>query len=100
MTHLRCVRGARRHRDTMTGLFGLFGNAVWQLIAFAAVLIAASVGATILTDMLLRQRRERAEQYRRLFGAITNMNQGLCMFDAQGRLVVWNERYRQMYGIP
>ena len=27
------------------------------------------------------------------------MIQGLCMFDAQNRLVVWNERYRAMYNI-
>src|SRR5262245_26551366 len=27
------------------------------------------------------------------------MNQGLCMFDAQGRIAIWNERYRQMYNI-
>ena len=35
----------------------------------------------------------------RLDGALNNMNQGLCMFDAQNRLVVWNERYRAMYNI-
>ena len=27
------------------------------------------------------------------------MIQGLCMFDAQNRLLVWNERYRTMYNI-
>ena len=27
------------------------------------------------------------------------MIQGLCMFDAQNRLLVWNERYRAMYNI-
>ena len=36
---------------------------------------------------------------KRLAGALNNMNQGLCMFDAQNRLQVWNERYREMYGI-
>ena len=35
----------------------------------------------------------------RLDGAINNMIQGLCMFDAQNQLVVWNERYRAMYSI-
>ncbi|MET3415097.1 diguanylate cyclase (GGDEF)-like protein [Methylobacterium sp. 1030] len=29
-----------------------------------------------------------------------NMIQGLCMFDAQGRLVVSNRRYRDIFGIP
>src|SRR5690349_12578210 len=80
----------------MTGIIDSFD---WPFVVFAAVLIVVSVGATILTDLLLRQRRQRAAQYQRLFGALTNMNQGLCMFDAQGRLVVWNERYKEMYGI-
>ena len=35
----------------------------------------------------------------RLDAALNNMIQGLCMFDAQNRLVVWNERYRAMYNI-
>ncbi|UIN34118.1 putative bifunctional diguanylate cyclase/phosphodiesterase [Methylobacterium oryzae] len=32
--------------------------------------------------------------------ALQNMIQGLCMFDAQGRLVVSNRRYRDIFGIP
>jgi diguanylate cyclase (GGDEF)-like protein/PAS domain S-box-containing protein len=31
--------------------------------------------------------------------ALNNMIQGLCMFDGDNRLVVWNERYRTMYNI-
>jgi diguanylate cyclase (GGDEF)-like protein/PAS domain S-box-containing protein len=40
-----------------------------------------------------------SEQNLQLDVALNNMNQGLCMFDAQNRLVVWNERYRDMYNI-
>jgi diguanylate cyclase (GGDEF)-like protein/PAS domain S-box-containing protein len=29
--------------------------------------------------------------------ALTNMTQGLCMFDGQKRLVVWNDRYAELY---
>ena len=29
--------------------------------------------------------------------ALSNMAQGLCMFDGQRRLVVWNERYAELY---
>jgi diguanylate cyclase (GGDEF)-like protein len=32
--------------------------------------------------------------------AIGNMSQGLCMFDRDSRLVVCNERYTQIYGLP
>ena len=34
-----------------------------------------------------------------LDAALNNMIQGLCMFDGQNRLLVWNERYRAMYNI-
>jgi diguanylate cyclase (GGDEF)-like protein len=32
--------------------------------------------------------------------ALSNMTQGLCMFDGQKRLVVWNERYTELYQLP
>jgi diguanylate cyclase (GGDEF)-like protein len=32
--------------------------------------------------------------------ALSNMTQGLCMFDGQKRLVVWNERYTKLYRLP
>ena len=32
--------------------------------------------------------------------ALTNMSQGLCLFDANHRLIVCNDRYVRMYGIP
>ena len=44
-------------------------------------------------------RRKLASQNVQLDAALNNMIQGLCMFDAQNRLVVWNERYRAMYNI-
>jgi diguanylate cyclase (GGDEF)-like protein/PAS domain S-box-containing protein len=44
-------------------------------------------------------RRKLDEQNLRLDSALNNMNQGLCMFDSEHRLVVWNHRYVDMYGI-
>jgi diguanylate cyclase (GGDEF)-like protein len=32
--------------------------------------------------------------------AINNMSQGLCFFDAEQRLIVCNDRYVEMYGLP
>jgi diguanylate cyclase (GGDEF)-like protein/PAS domain S-box-containing protein len=46
-----------------------------------------------------RVQQKLSEQNMRLDGAINNMIQGLCMFDAQNRLLVWNEHYRSMYNI-
>jgi diguanylate cyclase (GGDEF)-like protein/PAS domain S-box-containing protein len=39
------------------------------------------------------------QQKRQLNSAIENMPQGLCMFDAEGRLVLFNDRYIEMYGL-
>ena len=36
----------------------------------------------------------------RFDAALNNMSQGLCMFDADRRLVVCNERYARMYELP
>jgi diguanylate cyclase (GGDEF)-like protein/PAS domain S-box-containing protein len=49
--------------------------------------------------MSARIRQKMSEQNLQLDVALNNMNQGLCMFDAQNLLVVWNERYREMYNI-
>ncbi len=106
----------RKYRDrwavSLAGLLGFALTAgVMEIIdhysvslSALSIALAAVVGA--LSGMLLvgsvvavRVRRKLSEQNLRLDAALNNMNQGLCMFDAQNRLVVWNERYRAMYNI-
>ena len=43
---------------------------------------------------------ELQEQKLRLDTAINHMGEGLCMFDAEKRLVVCNDRYAKMYRLP
>ena len=59
------------------------------------------------TDITELKRRERTQaalsdelrtQYLRFDAALNNMIQGLCMFDADHRLIVCNARYLKMYG--
>jgi PAS domain S-box-containing protein len=68
-----------------------------------------SDGGTVSTrtDITELKRRESAQielgdqlrtQYLRFNAALNNMIQGLCMFDADQRLIVCNERYLQIYG--
>src|SRR5208282_1329057 len=40
-----------------------------------------------------------AEQNFRFDTALANMSHGLCMFDAERRLLVWNKRFCEIYGI-
>ena len=68
-------------------------------ILFAFIAAAGVLGACLAASMSARIRQKLSEQHLQLDVALNNMNQGLCMFDAQNRLVVWNERYREMYNI-
>ena len=38
------------------------------------------------------------DQERRLDGALNNMSHGLCMFDSDGRIVLFNHRYTELMG--
>src|SRR5579871_1788958 len=49
----------------------------------------------------LRQLNEEISlQNVRFDAALTNMSSGLALFDADGRLTIWNERYEIMYKMP
>ena len=68
-------------------------------VLFALIAVAVVLGVCLAGSMSARIRQKLNEQNLQLDVALNNMNQGLCMFDAQNRLVVWNERYREMYNI-
>jgi methyl-accepting chemotaxis protein len=61
----------------------------WQS---AALLIAL---ALLLFATVMARREQRT--IRQLTGALNSMSQGLCMFDASGRIVVCNRKYLEMY---
>jgi PAS domain-containing protein len=63
---------------------------VGQITLVAGASIALLAAACILYRRL-------QEQNRRLSTALNNMSQGLNMFDAQGRIILLNKRYLQMY---
>jgi diguanylate cyclase (GGDEF)-like protein/PAS domain S-box-containing protein len=73
-------------------------------LSTVSIVLACVSGA--LSGMLMaggvlaaRVRQKLSEKNSLLDGAVNNMIQGLCMFDAQYRLLVWNERYRTMYNV-
>jgi len=98
------------HHFTAMGAAGVVPNGINQIDPNAlsptslSIAIAAAAAAVLGMCMIgawsdRRSRKQIDEHNHRLDGAINNMIQGLCMFDAQNRLVVWNERYRAMYSI-
>jgi methyl-accepting chemotaxis protein len=66
-------------------------------VSFSCALLA-SVLAMALAAMVLA--RGLQVQNARMRVALDNMSQGLCMFDANERLVVSNKRYLEMYKLP
>jgi diguanylate cyclase (GGDEF)-like protein len=64
------------------------------LIAVAAFAI---LGISLVAAMLDRRSSSELHQQKVLLdSAIGNMSQGLCMFDAEGRILLFNERYSEM----
>ena len=51
-------------------------------------------------EALFQQATELARTNLRFNAALGNMTQGLCMFDERRRLVVWNDRYGEIYQVP
>jgi diguanylate cyclase (GGDEF)-like protein len=66
------------------------------------VIILTGLASTALMENQMRRQRE--EEFRlqnqRFDMALDNMGEGLCMFDADKRLVVWNDRYASLYRLP
>ena len=69
-----------------------------------AVAAFAILGISLVAAMLDRRSSSELHQQKVLLdSAIGNMSQGLCMFDAEGRILLFNERYSEMMdrtGIP
>src|ERR1017187_5984475 len=84
--------------------FALFHYAVplgvWVAAAPELLVSAFCAGLTTVLAMLIAGiigTRRMHVGNRRMRIALNNMSQGLCMFDGNERLVVCNQRYREMY---
>ncbi|MDB5652875.1 MAG: diguanylate cyclase/phosphodiesterase [Tardiphaga sp.] len=69
-------------------------------VAIAAFTVAVVVAGTIGAVTDRRTRRSIGKRNMQLDAALNNMGQGLCMFDALGRLELWNDSFVRMYRLP
>ncbi len=83
------------------------GAAIMGLVLslFGAIADSYSAARTIQFErtrqQLIKQTEEMLrEQHHRLDTALNNMGHGLCMFDNDARLLLCNQRYIEMYGLP
>jgi diguanylate cyclase (GGDEF)-like protein/PAS domain S-box-containing protein len=66
------------------------------LVAGAAFVI---LGATLMAASMDRRTKQALGRQKELLdAALENMSQGLCMFDADGRILLFNEHYLRMMG--
>jgi NO-binding membrane sensor protein with MHYT domain/methyl-accepting chemotaxis protein len=63
-------------------------------LIFLVALLAIAVSVVIVLV-----ERHYVERYRQLGIALDNMSQGLCMFGPDERLIIFNNRYIEMYGL-
>jgi diguanylate cyclase (GGDEF)-like protein len=69
--------------------------------ATLAIVLSALASTALMENQIRRQREDELRiQNQRFDMALDNMGEGLCMFDAEKRLVVCNDRYARMYRLP
>jgi len=82
--------------------------APWKRAAIRRLIETVAITSFILlmgaivwraTRDLARNSQELRRTNTRFDAALANMSTGLSMFDAEGRLLVWNERYIELYGM-
>lgn len=89
-----------------------------DLLAYGEKLIAGVVGSSLARVVVAALATERPQsiegamsllsdaseqievQWERLHAAVENINQGIAMFDRDLRLVVWNQRFFDIFGFP
>ncbi len=96
------VKGAVVGRlEAEESLAGLFVNVAWATLFSTALGLAAFLAFRMVPLRVLdRTLGELETQNMRFNTALNNMSQGLSMFDADQHLVVCNERYARLYGLP
>ena len=75
----------------------MFNATLFSPVAGQAFLLAGLCAAALAMVSVIYRRM--AAQYRQLTTALDNMSQGLCMFDARGRITLYNSRYIEMYNL-
>ncbi|MDJ1157784.1 EAL domain-containing protein [Chelatococcus sp. SYSU_G07232] len=82
---------------------GLIGSGAWLIVLLLThnSLLTRAHNELRAVTVNLRHQEEMLRTQNNLFdAALNNMSQGLCMFDGGHRLIVANERYAWMYGLP
>jgi diguanylate cyclase (GGDEF)-like protein len=87
--------------EVEASLFPFYTGVSWVVLFSSALGLAAYLAFRVVPLRVLdRTLGELESQNTRFDTALNNMSQGLSMFDRDQRLVVCNERYARLYGLP
>jgi diguanylate cyclase (GGDEF)-like protein len=90
-----------QRRATLIGLGTLLALLCAGFMLRALIRLTESEASIAEREARLADKSQELEAVNlRLDAALNNMSQGLCMFDKDEKLVVCNERYTRMYGLP
>ena len=82
----------------VTGVLSFSPTALSLVVAATAAII---LGMCLVAALGERRTRDKVnEQKELLHTALASMSQGLCMFDANGRIILFNHRYTDLTGLP
>ena len=81
---------------------GSLGSQAHSRVSPVVLTMLLLLGLTMafLIALSLRAWKEVQKRELHLDAALKNMSQGLCMFDAAGKLVIFNPRFAEIYGLP
>lgn len=81
----------------VSALILLHGPVDVRAIEVVIALLGLSTASTILFQQVHKKAREAALHRAQLIEAVESVTEGFVLFDAQGRLIVCNSRYRAAY---
>ncbi len=98
-------RRLRRHQDDHVVFNARMAGSRWLQVSEHRTPDGGTVVLqTDVTDMVRLERQEREklldEQSRLVRATLEHLNQGVCIFDSQNRLVGWNGRVSELLSIP
>jgi methyl-accepting chemotaxis protein len=79
---------------------GALADPVQRRALFVPIVICLTLFELIIMAASIRRQLAVEETNLRFNTALENLTHGLCMFDGDKRLVVWNERYANLYRLP
>lgn len=79
---------------------------LWIFLAVSCTIALTAAAAITSRRTGIKLRRQERENQLRVQGmkaqldlALENMHQGLCLYDGDGRLLLWNQRFLDLYGL-